>query len=462
MNSIVELKDIFKEIKAVSSKKAKEDIIKKYKDNELFTKTLKFVYDDFITTGISTKKINANIKDNDFMVLNTSFKYNYENLLDWVKEHNTGKLDTVYMLQTYINQFEDEETKQFLKDVFTKKLKVGITAKTINKVLGKGFIEEFGCQLAYPYHKYLNKLEGSEIIVTQKLDGHRSICIVKNGKATFYTRKGLVINGLDIQEREVEKLVERGFDGKDYVLDGELLAYNADGLETKDLFRLTTSILRSDSADKSSVLFNIFDCLPYEEFTTGMSKDPFWKRKEDLSNAFYSIHPLKSTKSPESETNPLSRHLYEVENIYEDTYHPNVILSLQEEYVEPLGWEGLMINLSDGLYQTKRTSDILKVKEFFNADVLVKDVFEGTGELSGTLGGVIIDYKGNDVKVGSGFTLEERNTYWVNPNKIIGKVVDVQYFEETNNQNDNNISLRFPTIKSIRLDKTPEDISYEA
>lgn len=462
MNSIVELKDIFKEIKAVSSKKAKEDIIKKYKDNELFTKTLKFVYDDFITTGISTKKINANIKDNNFMVLNTSFKYNYENLLDWVKEHNTGKLDTVYMLQTYINQFEDEETKQFLKDVFTKKLKVGITAKTINKVLGKGFIEEFGCQLAYPYHKYLNKLEGSEIIVTQKLDGHRSICIVKNGKATFYTRKGLVINGLDIQEREVEKLVERGFDGKDYVLDGELLAYNADGLETKDLFRLTTSILRSDSADKSSVLFNVFDCLPYEEFTTGKSKDPFWKRKEDLSNAFYSIYPLKSTKSPEIETNPLSRHLYEVENIYEDTYHPNVILSLQEEYVEPLGWEGLMINLSDGLYQTKRTSDILKVKEFFNADVLVKDVFEGTGELSGTLGGVIIDYKGNDVKVGSGFTLEERNTYWANPNKIIGKIVDVQYFEETNNQNDNNISLRFPTIKSIRLDKTPEDISYEA
>lgn len=460
MNSIVELKDIFKEIKAVSSKKAKEDIIKKYKDNELFTKTLKFVYDDFIATGISTKKINANIKDNDFMVLNTSFKYNYENLLDWVKEHNTGKLDTVYMLQTYINQFEDEETKQFLKDVFTKKLKVGITAKTINKVLGKEFIEEFGCQLAYPYHKYLNKLEGSEIIVTQKLDGHRSICIVKNGKATFYTRKGLVINGLDIQEREVEKLVERGFDGKDYVLDGELLAYNADGLETKDLFRLTTSILRSDSADKSSVLFNVFDCLPYEEFTTGMSKDPFWKRKEDLANAFYSIYPLKSVKS--TEIDPLAQHLRIVENIYEDTYHPNVILSLQEEYVEPLGWEGLMINLSDGLYQTKRTSDILKVKEFFNADVLVKDVFEGTGELSGTLGGVIIDYKGNDVKVGSGFTLEERNTYWANPNKIIGKVVDVQYFEETNNQNDNNISLRFPTIKSIRLDKTPEDISYEA
>lgn len=460
MNNIVELKDIFKEIKAVSSKKAKEDIINKYKDNELFTKTLKFVYDDFITTGISTKKIDANVKDNEFMVLNTSFKYNYENLLDWVKEHNTGKLDTVYMLQTYIGQFEDEETKQFLKDVFTKKLKVGITAKTINKVLGKGSIEEFGCQLAYPYHKYLNKLEGSEIIVTQKLDGHRSICIVKNGKATFYTRKGLVINGLDIQEREAEKLVERGFGGKDYVLDGELLAYNADGLETKDLFRLTTSILRSDSADKSSVLFNAFDCLPYKEFTTGKSKDPFWKRKEDLANAFYSIYPLKSVKS--TEIDPLAQHLRIVENIYEDIYHPNVILSLQEGYVEPLGWEGLMINLSDGLYQTKRTSDILKVKEFFNADVLVKDVFEGTGELSGTLGGVIIDYKGNDVKVGSGFTLEERNTYWANPNKIIGKVVDVQYFEETNNQNDNNISLRFPTIKSIRLDKTPEDISYEA
>ena len=140
MNNIIDLKNIFKEIKNVSSKKSKESIIDKHKGDDLFIKTLKFVYDDFITTGISTKKINAKITNNEFITLSTGFKYNYENLLDWVKEHNTGKLDTVYLLQTYINQFEDEETKQFLKDVFTKKLKVGITAKTINKVLGKGFI----------------------------------------------------------------------------------------------------------------------------------------------------------------------------------------------------------------------------------------------------------------------------------------------------------------------------------
>ena len=77
------------------------------------------------------------------------------------------------------------------------------------------------------------------------------------------------------------------------------------------------------------------------------------------------------------------------------------------------------------------------------------------------LGGITIDYKSNLVSVGSGFTDEERDYYWNNKDEIIGKIVDIQFFEESTNQKDDGISLRFPTFKSVRSDKTEDDINYD-
>ena len=45
--------------------------------------------------------------------------------------------------------------------------------------------------------------------------------------------------------------------------------------------------------------------------------------------------------------------------------------------------------------------------------------------------------------------------------EIIGKIIDVQFFEETTNDKNDGISLRFPTIKSVRTDKTIEDINID-
>ena len=59
---------------------------------------------------------------------------------------------------------------------------------------------------------------------------------------------------------------------------------------------------------------------------------------------------------------------------------------------------------------------------------------------------VWIEHKSHLVKVGSGFTQEQRLKYM--DGSILGKTITVQYFEETKNQ-DGGISLRFPTVKHI-------------
>jgi DNA ligase-1 len=60
----------------------------------------------------------------------------------------------------------------------------------------------------------------------------------------------------------------------------------------------------------------------------------------------------------------------------------------------------------------------------------------------------MIQHKNNIVRVGSGFTIEQRQEFYQNPKKILGKIITVQYFSESENQ-DGGISLRFPTFKIL-------------
>jgi DNA ligase-1 len=61
---------------------------------------------------------------------------------------------------------------------------------------------------------------------------------------------------------------------------------------------------------------------------------------------------------------------------------------------------------------------------------------------------IIIEHKGNQVQVGSGFNHEQRRHFFKNPNEIVGKTVTVQYFETTKNKRGEE-SLRFPVMKGI-------------
>jgi DNA ligase-1 len=119
------------------------------------------------------------------------------------------------------------------------------------------------------------------------------------------------------------------------------------------------------------------------------------------------------------------------------------------------GWEGLMLR-ADEPYKGKRSKDLLKYKSFFDDEYTVIDtkmgpfryVKDGQEVEETMLSNVTISHKGYNVDVGSGFTIEERQAFFKNPNLILGKTITVQYFEETKNQQ-GTISLRFPTFKVL-------------
>jgi DNA ligase-1 len=109
-------------------------------------------------------------------------------------------------------------------------------------------------------------------------------------------------------------------------------------------------------------------------------------------------------------------------------------------------------------YEGKRSKNLQKVKKFYDAEYKVVDfdvdnhevVRDGKSETLKMLSQVWIEHKGHRVKVGSGWTQEQRLQYM--DGSIVGKIITVQYFEETHNDK-GGISLRFPTVKIVHGDK---------
>jgi DNA ligase-1 len=121
------------------------------------------------------------------------------------------------------------------------------------------------------------------------------------------------------------------------------------------------------------------------------------------------------------------------------------------------GWEGLMIREDVG-YEGKRTNSLLKVKKFHDEEYVVNNLIMETHRIIDSvtgleteremLGAVEIEHKGNIVKVGSGWSQEQRIKYNENPEELLGKTITVQYFEESKNK-DGEYSLRFPVVKYV-------------
>lgn len=264
---------------------------------------------------------------------------------------------------------------------------------------------------------------------------------VNSKGVTFRTRKGHQILGLTEIEEELRYALENF---EDVVLDGEITIFDDSNPEV--VFAETSKVIRKDG-EKKGLKFHCFDIITYEDFSKGVSGLPYGMRRKALEQLRFTIEEDKSkfvTVVPE---------LYSGNDLSQITKWSDIATER--------GWEGVMLNTSNGLYQNKRTKDLLKIKKFHSADIICTGLFEGEGRLSGTLGGIYVDFKGTKVGVGTGFTDEQRYYYWNNQDEIVGRVVEIKYFEESTNQKDDNISLRFPVFISTRLDKSIEDVNYD-
>lgn len=424
-----EIITIINKLENTSGTNDKIQIIKDNSNNEKFVKLLQYTYSDDKMYGFSDKKLRKDLEDNNFNKTENTWNNGFD-MLDTLASSNINNTLRDLVL-TFIST-KDKEAQELWVRVLTKDLRCKISAKSINKAI-PNCIQEFKIQQAYPIDKYFPK-KNEWHVLEEKLNGINGS--VLNGK--FLSRQGKEITGLS---HIIEQLNQLSFNG--YYFNGELVRKNVDNISNGENFRLTTSIVNSDDIDKSCINFIIFDLIPVEEFYNGISKLKYKDRLKQLKQL------KRETKDNGLINLDIPKIYYEGEDISNiDTY---LDMATEEDK------EGLMY-IKNCNWKNKRHSGVLKVKKFLNADCKIIGYEEGTGAFEGKLGSFIIDYKGNKVGVGSGYTEEERINFWNNRNKFIGRILQVKYKEESINAKTKQISLQFPTFECIR--EIEKEVSY--
>ena len=434
MKTLQHFNEFVKEITASASRKYKQEVLTKYKDDEVIQKYLKIAYDPYLVFGISEKKLSKSVPGMNPYPCDSVFE-----LFDYLTIHNTGRDCDVKLCQATIEKVfaAAEGCTWLLKELICKDLSIGVDSKTINSVM-PNLIPQFSCMLAQKYFEKPEKLSGKTFAITTKLDGFRLIALKdKFGNIKFYSRVGQLVEGLI----EIEADLKYNFPN-DIALDGELTISNYFNMPSKDAYKAASKIIRlKGDTPKTGLTYRVFDMMTAEEFIS--------QRCPAIYDARRALLDSYAGRASHIEVLPV---------LYRGTDTSKITEFLDKITSE--GGEGCMLNICDAEYHWTRSWDIMKVKKFDSLDLEVVDIEEGSGRLAGTLGAIHVRYKdGNIVKVGSGFSDEERKLYFNNPALILHKIVEIKFFEETTNA-DGTYSLRFPTwcsnIRDSRDKATPD------
>lgn len=435
MYGLHEIARIIEEVESCSSTKAKQHILKRNEDNKTLQKVLYYAYND-MNYGVKQTTI-------DKMMFVPDGDYKWDNV--WVMFEELGKAninnDLVLKISNTVGYFADEKVRELLVKILLKDLRCGLNVKGIAKVF-PDLIPIFGVQLAESYDKYKKLIDGKkEFILSTKLDGGRLLVINRKDEALFYTRAGKKMEGLVELEKDFKKLPTG-------VYDGELIA-EGDFETSADMYNATMKRSRVKGV-KRGLKMLCYDFIKDEkDFWKGECKTKCIDRKNQLQEV------LEEYK------------VNHVEYLY-PLYIGKDVKMIEKYSAEAIANqdEGIMLNVADASYVTKRTKNLMKVKIFKTADVLVEAIHEGEGKYANTLGRITVSflYEGNKYSVdcGSGFTDAQRDYWYTHQNELIGKVVTLKIFEVSKNQQ-GGYGLRFPIwLNEVRTDKfTLEDTNVD-
>ena len=422
---------IIKKLESDNSRLFKEDVVKENLKNLIFQEGLAMCLDALVTFGV--KQIPKSKEDGKGLDWDT-FKKGATLLIEREKTgHAARDLIEDLMHSAKINQWNDWYRRILIKD-----LRCGVSEKTVNNVAKKMNLDfrvpVFSCMLAHDGAKHPKKITGN-CLVEYKYDGVRVIAIVKNNKATLYSRNGKIFNNFPHIEEALSKS-----EYNNLVLDGEVMS--------DDFQALMKQVYRKSGAETDDAYLALFDILPLKEFNNGKSKLNTLDRKkqlDQLSQTFENCIKLVD---------------YAILN-FDDEKDNQKFSKMNKEALDK-GYEGLMIKPSENYYESKRSHAWLKIKPFIEVTLKIVSIQEGTGKHSGKLGAFQVegtdDGKFFSLSVGSGLTDDDRDKFWKSKEKLIGMLVEIRADAITQSIEGDHYSLRFPRFKSFRGFKEDEKI----
>ena len=382
----------------------------------------------------------ANLKKNKQLISTVSVYTDIEDVLHALADRKYTGHAAISLVNKFIE--DNKEHTQLIYNMLDRNLKTRTDAKLLNRVFPK-VIPTFEVALAKSYKADMNlDFEKDTWLASHKLDGCRCLVFVDNDlNVKIMSRTGNEFLTLDTLKHVLLDWAESPVQMemlKNKVFDGEICLVDDTG---KENFKDVMKYIHKKNYTIAKPKYCIFDLLTTDEFEDRTSKITLTQRLATLSdfnlpNSVFSILEQRQINS-----------LDELDAFMDEARENK--------------WEGLMLR-KDTIYAGKRSKDLLKLKDFHDAEYFVHGVVTGPIRYINTdtgieveeelLSKVVIHHKGSEVGVGSGFSLAQRKHYYTTPEDILGRTITVTYFEETEDEN-GKPSLRFPTLKHIYEEK---------
>jgi DNA ligase-1 len=432
---------IIEQIAQTGSKLGKEALVREHGADEDFKRALVAALNPFVTYGIA-KVPEASVGSAEFSSITWR-------LLDDLASRSLSGNRAREVLQTHLAGLTSESA-ELLKRIVTKDLRAGFSESTVNKAL-PGLVPTFDCMLAHPFDA--KRVKAWPVIVEPKFDGVRVLAFVDvpGEQVCFLSRNGKEFTVFDhLKQPIIDLLRDRAFR-----LEGWLNTCVLDGEVVSGTFNNTVSEVRKKSKQAKDATFAVFDMVPRECLTLrskeASKRAGSYADRRALMSAIFP-HFERGAKTTEHRVAMLPA-IYchdaaEVEAVYAEFLAARL--------------EGAIAKDMDGLYECKRSYAWMKLKPEETIDVPIVGAFQGTGKYANTLGGLIVDVNGVQVRV-SGMTDEQRDQMWAayqrdsDPGgtrydgwvgELLGRLIEVEYHEVTPDG-----SLRHPRFMRFRDDK---------
>ena len=419
---MLELQEFIDKMRATSSGNEKVQIVKE--SSKYIHKVLEYTYNPFKQYYVTSKTIKKNPNISEIGYFDLFY------LLDALNKRTVTGHKAIAHINAFTEGLSDSEV-ELVYSIIDKDLKIRAGDKIINKAI-PNLIPTFSVALAKEYD---NKCDwNDDWYASRKLDGVRCLAIVDyEGECKLYSRMGKELTTLNKVKEAIEAT---GIINT--VFDGEVCLMDEDGNE--DFQGVMKQIRRKDHQIENPI-FMIFD----------MIHKPNFDNQEGGPILSERLSALRSFLTGRFITTDILR--YTDQYTIADDKH----FDMWGQIANDSNWEGFMLR-KDVSYEGKRTKNLLKVKKFYDAEYEVIDydtdlaevVRDGRSETIEMLSQVWINHKGHKVKVGSGWSQDQRLKYM--DGSIVGKIITISYFEETKNQK-GGISLRFPTLKVVHGEK---------
>jgi DNA ligase-1 len=273
---------IIKELESDNSRLFKEGVIEKYINDKDFQEGLAMCLDPLVTFGVKQ------VPESDHEGVGLDWNAFKEAVNQLIEREKTGHAARDLIINL-LNLSKKDQWNDWYRRILIKDLRCGVSQKTVNNVtkrMGLKFkVPVFSCMLAHDGAKHPKKIKG-DCLVEYKYDGVRVIAIVKNNKATLYSRNGKIFYNFPIIESALSKP-----EYNNMVFDGEVMS--------DDFQALMKQVYRKSGAQTDDAYLALFDILPLKEFNNGKSKLNSIDRKKELnqlSKTFEDVIKLVNAK----------------------------------------------------------------------------------------------------------------------------------------------------------------------